>query len=251
MSVLEVLAALVVVYVLSGIRVVMEYQRGVKFTLGKFTGLMNPGLRIVLPIIQTYQKIDMRVVTVDVPQQDCITKDNVSLSVDAVVYYKIVDPKKSVLEVENYQYAVSQLAQTTMRNVVGEANLDELLANRDKISDRIKNIIDKATDPWGIKVQNVDLKHVDLPDNMKRVMAREAEAEREKRGILIKAEGEVTAAENLKKAAEKLNKIKGGLYLRTLQTLNDISSDPSTKYIFVPVEFMESLSDGVKGKKNK
>ncbi len=248
MVLVETIIVLLIIYTLSGIKVIMQYETGVRFTLGRFTSIMKPGLRIVFPVIQTYQRLDMRVITVDVPKQDCITKDNVSLSVDAVVYYKIVDPKKTVLEVEDYSYAVSQLAQTTMRNVVGEANMDELLANREKISEKIKQIIDRATDPWGISVENVDLKHIDLPDNMKRMMAREAEAEREKRGIIIKSEGEVTASKNLLKAAKELSNTEGGLYLRTLQTINDISSDPSVKYIFLPIDFTDVLKKAAKKK---
>lgn len=216
----------------------MEFERGIKFTLGRYAGEMKPGLNIVVPIFQSYQKIDIRVKTVDVPKQDCITKDNVTVNVDAVSYYFVFDVKKAILDIEDFYYAISQLSQTTMRDVVGEVTLDELLANRDEISGKIKRIIDKASDPWGIKVDKVELKHIELPANMQRMMAREAEAEREKRGTIIKSEGEVVASLNLAKAAATLSKHQGAMQLRTLQTINDISSDPSEKFIFFPVELM-------------
>ncbi len=234
-----ILVIVLVIFVLSGIRVIYEYERGLKFTLGRFSGEMGPGLSVVIPIFQSFQKVDIRVKTVDVPKQDCITKDNVSVNVDAVAYYYVSDVKKSILDVEDFYYAMSQLSQTTMRDIVGEVSLDELLANRDAISQKIKVIIDKGSDPWGLKVERVELKHIELPGNMQRVMAREAEAEREKRGIIIKSEGEVTASLNLAKAAFTLHKSPGAMQLRTLQTINDISSDPSQKFIFFPMELTE------------
>lgn len=230
---------IVFLFVISGLKQVMEYERGLKFTLGRYAGPMSPGMNVVVPIFQSYQKVDIRVKTVDVPKQDCITKDNVSVNVDAVSYYYVFDVKKAILDVEDFYYAVSQLAQTTMRDVIGEVTLDELLANRDAISDKIRLIIDKASDSWGLKVERVELKHIELPDNMKRIMAREAEAEREKRGIIIKSEGEVIAAHNLAKAAGVLAKFPGAMQLRSLQTINDISSDPSNKFIFFPIDMME------------
>ena len=231
---------LLIIIVLSGLRVVKEYERGVKFTLGKFSGVMKPGLRIVIPVIQSWQKVDLRVKAVDVPDQDCITKDNVSVRVNAVLYFKVSEASKAILSVENYFYATSQLSQTTMRDVVGEATLDELLANRDDISKRIQQLVDKATDPWGIKVDSVDLKHVELPENMKRTMAKEAESEREKRAVIIKAQGEVAAAANMSKAATMLSKAPGALHLRTLQSINDMSSDQSNTVIFaVPLEILK------------
>jgi len=231
-------AVIVFLFIVSGIKQVMEYERGLKFTLGRYSGSLNPGLNIVIPIFQSYQKVDIRVKTVDVPKQDCITKDNVSVNVDAVAYYYVFDVKKSILDVENFYYAISQLSQTTMRDVVGEVTLDELLTNRDAISDKIRTIIDKASDAWGLKVDRVELKHVELPEDMKRIMAREAEAEREKRGIIIKSEGEIVAAQNLAKAASVIAKYPGAMQLRNLQTINDISSDPSQKFIFFPMEIM-------------
>ncbi len=232
---------IIIIFVLSGLKQIMEYERGLKFTLGRFSSMMGPGLNVVIPIFQSYEKVDIRVKTVDVPKQDCITKDNVSVNVDAVTYYYVFDVKKSILDIEDFYYGVSQLAQTTMRDVVGEVTLDELLANRDAISTKIKGIIDKASDQWGLKVERVELKHIELPDSMKRMMAREAEAEREKRGMIIKSEGEVLSSENLAKAAGILAKHDGAMQLRTLQTINDISSDPSQKFIFFPMEIVDAL----------
>ncbi len=227
-----------VLFILSGIKQIMEYERGLKFTLGKYSGDMTPGLNIVVPIFQSYERIDIRVKTVDVPKQDCITKDNVTVNVDAVTYYYVNNVKKCILDVENFYYAISQLSQTTMRDVVGEVTLDGLLANRDEISNKIQTIIDKVSDAWGLKVEKVELKHIELPANMQRMMAREAEAEREKRGTIIKSQGEVEASQNLAKAAMVLHKYPGAMQLRTLQTINDISADPSQKFIFFPTEFM-------------
>lgn len=237
-----VLGFFVLVFILSGIKVINQYERGVKLTLGKFSGLMEPGLNIVVPIIQSYERVDTRVKAVDVPDQDCITKDNISVNVNAVIYYRISDAVRAILEVEHYNYAVSQLAQTTMRNVVGEVELDELLSNRDAISERIQQIVDKATDPWGVKVDSVDLKDVVLPSDIKRVIGKQAEAEREKRAVIIKAEGEVIAAENIAKGAALLARAPGALHLRTLQTLNDLSSDQSNTVIFaIPLEVLRAF----------
>ncbi len=240
---------IVVFFILTGLKVVKEYERGVKFTLGKYTGMMKPGLRLVIPILQTWQRVDIRVKAVDVPDQDCITKDNISVNVNAVIYYKVSDAQKAVIEVEQFMFAVSQLAQTTMRNIVGEVELDELLSQRDKISEKIQKIVDKATDPWGIRVETVDLKDVILPQDMKRTISKQAEAEREKRAVIIKAEGEVVAATNMAKAAGTLGKKTGALHLRTLQTLNDLSSDQSNTVIFaVPLEILRAF-EGLKGRK--
>ena len=234
-----------VIIILKSIVQINEYQRGIKFTLGKFSKIMKPGWNLVLPIFQSYKKVDVRTKAVDVPEQDAITKDNVSVRINAVIYYKVFDAAKSILEVENFYYAVSQLAQTTMRNVVGSVSLNDLLAERDKISTEICKIIDEATDPWGIKVENVELKDVSLPEEMKRVIAKAAEAEREKAAILTKAEGEVEAAKNLAKAAETMASTPGALHLRTLSTINDVSSDQSNTIIFcVPVEVLESFKKG-------
>ena len=185
--------AVIILILLISIRQINQYERGIKYTLGKFSKIMEPGWNIVLPIFQSYDKVDIRTKAVDVPEQDAITKDNVSVKINAVIYYKIFDASKAILAVENYYYAVSQLAQTTMRNVVGSVTLDELLSEREKLSNQICEIIDAATDPWGIKVENVELKDVALPEEMKRVIARAAEAEREKQAVITKAKGEVEA----------------------------------------------------------
>lgn len=233
---------ILLVIVLSSIRQINEYERGIKFTLGKFSKIMSPGWKIVLPIFQSYKKVDIRTKAVDVPEQDAITKDNVSVRINAVIYYKVFDASKAVLEVENFYFAVGQLAQTTMRNAVGSVSLDELLSERDKISEEICNIIDKATDPWGIKVENVELKDVSLPEEMKRVIARVAEAEREKEAVITKAKGEVEASENLAKAANLMSATPGAMHLRTLSTISDISSDQSNTIIFaLPVEVLKSF----------
>lgn len=235
------------------IRQVNQYERGVMLTLGRFSGIKEPGWRIVIPVFQRMIKVDLRVKAVDVPDQKVITKDNVSASINAVIYYKVADAAKAVLEVEDFFFAVSQLAQTTMRNIVGSAELDEVLAEREKLSQRIREIIDRETDEWGVKVENVELKDFFLPEDMERTIAKQAEAEREKRSVIIKAEGEVIAAENIAKAADMLTKTTGGLHLRSLQTLNDLSSDQSNTVIFaVPLEVLrafERVGDIVKPQK--
>ena len=237
-----IIVAIIIVVILSSIKQINEYERGIKFTFGKFSKIMKPGWRLVLPVFQSFKKVDIRTKAVDVPAQEAITKDNVSVQINAVIYYKLFDASKAILAVENFYYAVGQLAQTTMRNVVGSVTLDELLAERDKISDEICGIIDKATDPWGIKVENVELKDVSLPEDMKRVLAIAAEAEREKTAVITKAEGEVEASNNLAKAAEIMASTPGALHLRTLSTLSDISSDKSNTVVFcLPIEIIEAM----------
>lgn len=228
--------------ILISIKQINQYERGIKYTFGKFSKIMQPGWNLVFPIIQSYDKVDIRTKAVDVPEQEAITKDNVSVKINAVIYYKVFDAAKCVLSVENYYYAVSQLAQTTMRNVVGSVTLDELLGEREKLSNQICSIIDEATDPWGIKVENVELKDVSLPMEMKRVIAKAAEAEREKLAVITKAQGEVEASKNLAKAAETMASVPGALHLRTLSTINDVSSDQSNTIIFaLPVEVLRAF----------
>ena len=239
---------IVLVILLLSIKQVSEYERGVKFCFGKFKKIMNPGWNIVLPIIESYKKIDIRTKVIDVPEQEVITKDNVSVKINAVIYYNIFDASKAILEVENFHYAVSQLAQTTMRNSVGSVTLDELLSCRDKISDTICKIVDKASDEWGVKVHDVELKDVSLPGEMKRVIAKVAEAEREKQAVITKAAGELEASKNLAEAATTLSQAPGALHLRTLATINDISSDQSNTIIFaVPLEVLRAF-EGDKAK---
>jgi len=232
----------ILVIILASLREIKQYQRGVMFTMGRFSGIKNPGWRLVIPVFQQMRKVDMRVKAVDVPQQQAITKDNISVAVNAVIYYKVTDAAQVILNVEDYFYAMSQLAQTTMRNVVGEVELDELLAGREKISERIRQIVDKASDEWGIKVENVELKDVILPEEMERTIAKQAEAERERRAVIIKAEGEKTAAQNMAEAAKTLAQAPGALHLRTLQSINDLSSDQSNTVIFaLPIEVLRAV----------
>lgn len=239
---------IVLVILLMSIKQVSEYERGVKFCFGKFKKIMNPGWNIVLPIIESYKKIDIRTKVIDVPEQEVITKDNVSVKINAVIYYNIFDASKAILEVENFHYAVSQLAQTTMRNSVGSVTLDELLSCRDKISSTICEIVDKASDDWGVKVHDVELKDVSLPGEMKRVIAKVAEAEREKQAVITKAAGELEASKNLAEAATTLSQAPGALHLRTLATINDVSSDQSNTIIFaVPLEVLRAF-EGDKAK---
>ena len=240
-----VLGIIAVVLLLSFLKQINQYERGVMFTMGRFSSVKNPGWRIVIPVFQHMRKIDIRVHVNDVPDQDAITKDNISIRVNAVIYYKVVDSARAVLEVEDFFHAMTQLAQTTMRNAVGEVELDELLSKRDKISERIREIVDKASDEWGIKVDNVELKDVVLPTDMERTIAKQAEAEREKRAVIIKAEGEVIAADNMAKAARTLYGSTGALHLRTLQSLNDLSSDQSNTVVFaMPLEVLRAF-DGM------
>ena len=238
------------IIVLCSIRQINEYERGILFTFGKFSKVLAPGWRLILPVIHSYSKIDIRTKAVDVPEQEAITKDNISIRINAVLYYNVFDASKAVLAVQNYNYAVAQLAQTTMRNIVGSVSLDELLTEREKLSQEICNIVDAATDPWGIKVENVELKDVALPEEMKRVMAKVAEAEREKQSVITKAAGEVEAATNLAMAANIMGTTPGALHLRTLSTLNDLSSDQSNTVIFaLPVECLEAMRGLGQGKK--
>lgn len=240
-----IIVGVIAVIMLLNIKQINEYERGVKFCKGKFKSIMKPGWTVVWPIFESFKKVDIRVKVIDVPEQEVITKDNVSVRINAVIYYKIFDASKAILEVENFNYAVSQLAQTTMRNVVGSVSLDELLTEREKLSTSICKIIDDATDPWGIKVENVELKDVSLPEDMKRVIAKVAEAEREKLAVITKAAGEVEASKNLAIAAETMAKTPGALHLRTLSTINDISSDQSNTLVFcVPMEILRAI-DGI------
>jgi len=234
---------LMIFIILISIKQINEYERGVLFGLGKFKKVLNPGWNLVFPIFQSFKKVDIRTKVADVPEQDAITKDNVSIRINAVIYYKIFDAAKSIIAVENFHFAVSQLAQTTMRNAVGSVSLDELLSERDKISAEICKIIDDATDPWGIKVENVELKDIKLPQEMERVIAKNAEAEREKKAVITKSQGEVEAAKNLSEAAEIMATTPGAMHLRTLSTLNDISSDQSNTIIFaLPVEVLNAFN---------
>jgi regulator of protease activity HflC (stomatin/prohibitin superfamily) len=230
---------------LTNIKQVNEYERGIVFTLGKFTGMRASGWTFIWPIFQSLKKIDIRTKTVDLKDQEGMTRDNVSVRIGAVVFFKVTDAAKAFLEVENFYWAISQMAETTMRTVVGEVNLQELLTKRDEIADRIEGIVGPKAELWGVHIEGVELKDIVLPEDMKRTMAKQAEAEREKLAVITKAEGELAAAENLQKAAEMMGGTPGALHLRTLSTLNDLSSDQSNTIVFaVPIEVLRAV-DGV------
>ena len=234
--------ALLVVYVLSGLRIVNQYERGVVLTLGKFTGLRQPGLRIVYPVLQRMITVDIRTNTIDIPKQEVITKDNVTVNVDAVVYFRVVDAQKAVFEVTNYIYASSQFAQAALRDVTGNVELDALLGKRDEVSAQIKEIVDRQSEKWGIDVENVKIQNIELPQDMKRAMAKQAEAERERRAVIITAEGEKAAAKAVSEAAAILTKTPGGINIRTLQTLEKIAVEPSQKTLFVlPADLIDTV----------
>lgn len=237
------LIAAVIIFVLSGIKIINQYERGVVLTLGRFTGIRQPGLRIVIPIIQRLIKVDVRSTPIDVPKQEIITKDNVTVGVDAVVYLRVIDAGKAVLETTNYVYATSQFAQAALRDVTGNADMDELLSKREEISLKIKEIVDSETDKWGIDVENVKIQNIELPQDMKRAMAKQAEAERERRAVIITAEGEKAAAQSVADAAAMLSKIPGGINIRTLQTLEKISVEPSQKTLVVLPSELTNLKD--------
>jgi len=232
--------ALVVMVVGSAVRVLLEYERGVVFRLGRFAGVKGPGLRFIIPVVDRLYKVSLRTVAMDVPPQDVITKDNVSMKVNAVVYFRVVEADKALIEIENYNYATSQLAQTTLRSVLGQSELDELLTHRDKINQELQKILDRQTDAWGVKVSNVEVKHIDLPVEMQRAMARQAEAERERRSKVIHAEGEFQASKRLAEAAEVISSQESALQLRYLQTLTEIASDKNSTIVFpLPMELVK------------
>lgn len=232
----------IVLVVLSGLKIVNQYERGVVLTLGRFTGVRQPGLRVVIPIIQSMRKVDVRSTPIDVAKQEVITKDNVTVGVDAVVYLRVIDAAKAVLETTNYVYATSQFAQAALRDVTGNVEMDDLLSKREAISLQIKEIVDRQTDAWGIDVENVKVQNIELPQDMKRAMAKQAEAERERRANIINADGEKLAAQTLAEAAAMLSGTPGAINLRTLNTLERISTEPSQKtMVMFPIEFVEAF----------
>jgi regulator of protease activity HflC (stomatin/prohibitin superfamily) len=241
-QIVAVLVGLLVLFAVSSLRILREYERGVIFSLGRFWMVKGPGLVIVIPVIQQMVKVDLRVVVMDVPSQDVISRDNVSVKVNAVVYFRIIDPEKAIIQVEDYLAATSQLAQTTLRAVLGQHELDEMLAERDKLNDHIRKILDSQTDAWGIKVANVEIKHVDLDESMIRAIARQAEAERSRRAKVIHAEGEMQAAEKLTEAARILAQQPQALQLRYLETLTAVAGDKSSTIVFpLPMDLIEPL----------
>jgi regulator of protease activity HflC (stomatin/prohibitin superfamily) len=228
----------------SAVRVLYEYERGVVFRLGRYSGVKGPGLRFIIPVVDKLIKVSLRTVAMDVPPQDVITKDNVSIKVNAVTYFRVLEPEKALIEVEDYLYATSQLAQTTLRSVLGQAELDELLSHREKINQQLQLILDRQTDPWGVKVSNVEIKHVDLPSEMQRAMARQAEAERERRAKVIHAAGEHEASTRLSEAARVLSTANGALQLRFLQTLTEIATEKNSTILFpVPIDLLKPFLD--------
>jgi regulator of protease activity HflC (stomatin/prohibitin superfamily) len=236
----------------AGIKLIYQYERGVVFTLGRFTAVRTPGLTLIIPIIQVLRKIDMRIKTADIPRQEVMTKDNIPMLVNAVVYFKVVDPEAVIVEIEDYVFAVRQFTQAALRDVVGNSEMDAVLTEREKIAEAIKTIVDSETSGWGVDVESIKIQEVELPAEMKRAMAKQAEAERERRAMIINSEGELTASENLRKAADNLGRSSGALHLRTLQTIRDIASDPSEKIIlFLPSDLNDVVQTLTGGKKSK
>lgn len=241
------LVIVIVIFILSGLKVVNQYERGVVLTLGKFSGLRGPGLQIIVPVFQRMIRVDVRTNTIDIPKQEVITKDNVTVNVDAVVYFKVVDAQKAILEVANFVYASSQFAQAALRDVTGNVELDSLLGKRDEISAQIKEIVDLQAEKWGIDVESVKIQNIELPQDMKRAMAKQAEAERERRAVIITAEGEKAAAQAVSEAAAILTKTPGGINIRTLQTLEKIAVEPSQKTLFVlPADLIDTVGRLIK-----
>lgn len=247
MNILIPIIVVVVLILSSAVRVLPEYERGVIFRLGRLIASKGPGLILLIPIIDRMERVSLRTIVMDVPPQDIITKDNVSVTVNAVIYFRVIDPNKAVVEVEEYMYATSQLAQTTLRSILGQHDLDELLSERDKINQSLQEIIDRHTDPWGIKISNVEVKHVDLPTEMKRAMARQAEAERDRRARVINAEGEFQAASRLREAAETIAEHPMAMQYRFLETLVEVAAENNSTTLFpVPIDlfapFIESMN---------
>ncbi len=246
-----ILVVVVVVILASALRVLNEYERGVIFRLGRAIGVKGPGLIILIPVIDRMAKVSLRIVAMEVPPQDVITRDNVSIKVNAVVYFRVMDPFKSIIQVENYHYATSQLSQTTLRSVCGEAELDQILAEREHINQKLQTILDRHADPWGIKVSNVEVKQIDLPQEMQRAIAKQAEAEREKRAKIIHADGEFQAAEKLRQAAEIISTQPAALQLRYLQTLSEISSEKNSTILFpLPMDLVTPFLNMMKKKES-
>ena len=233
-----------------GIRLLYQYERGVVFTLGKFSSVREPGLTFLFPVLQTMRKVDMRIKTAEVPRQEVITKDNIPILVNAVVYYKVISPESAIIKIEDYMFAIRQYTQAALRDVIGNSDMDFFLQEREKIAGSIKEIVDSETSEWGLDVESIKIQEVELPAEMKRAMAKQAEAERNRRAVIIASQGELSASENLREAAENLAKSSGALHLRTLQTIRDIAADPSEKIVmFLPMELGEVVSKAVATRK--
>ena len=243
------LIVFVVFLLFAGLRMLYQYERGIVFTLGKFSNVRSPGLTYVLPIIQSMRKVDIRIKTAEIPRQEVITKDNIPMLVNAVVYFKVINPESAIIKIEDYMFAIRQYTQAALRDVIGNNDMDFFLQEREKIASSIKEIVDSETAEWGLDVESIKIQEVELPAEMKRAMAKQAEAERNRRAVIIASQGELSASENLRKAAENLSKSKGALHLRTLQTIRDIAADPSEKIVlFLPSDLGETLSK-ITGKK--
>ncbi len=243
------LIVFVVFLLFAGLRMLYQYERGIVFTLGKFSNVRSPGLTYVLPIIQSMRKVDIRIKTAEIPRQEVITKDNIPMLVNAVVYFKVINPESAIIKIEDYMFAIRQYTQAALRDVIGNNDMDFFLQEREKIAGSIKEIVDSETAEWGLDVESIKIQEVELPAEMKRAMAKQAEAERNRRAVIIASQGELSASENLRKAAENLSKSKGALHLRTLQTIRDIAADPSEKIVlFLPSDLGETLSK-ITGKK--
>ncbi len=234
----------------SGLRMLYQYERGVVFTLGKFTNIREPGLTFIFPVVQSMRKVDMRIKTAEVPRQEVITKDNIPILVNAVVYYKVISPESAIIKIEDYMFAIRQYTQAALRDVIGNSDMDFFLQEREKIAGSIKEIVDSETSEWGLDVESIKIQEVELPAEMKRAMAKQAEAERNRRAVIIASQGELSASENLRKAAENLAKSSGAMHLRTLQTIRDIAADPSEKIVMLlPSELSEAVAKVVTRKR--
>ncbi len=234
-----------------GIKLIYQYERGIVFTLGKYGGTRDPGLNIIIPILQTMRKVDMRIKTAEIPRQEVMTKDNIPMLVNAVVYFKVVKAEDAIIKIEDYVFAVKQYTQAALRDVIGNNEMDLVLTEREKIADSIKQIVDSETSGWGVDVEGIKIQEIELPAEMKRAMAKQAEAERERRAMIIASQGELTASENLRQAAENLSKSSGALHLRTLQTIRDIAADPSEKIVlFVPSDLGRVVGSVIESKKD-
>lgn len=242
------LVSFLVMLVLSGIRLLYEYERGVVFTLGKYSSTRNPGLTIIIPVIQAMRKVDMRIKTAEIPRQEVMTKDNIPMLVNAVVYFRVVNPADAIIKIEDYVFAVRQYTQAALRDVIGNAEMDFVLTERERVAESIKEIVDAETIGWGVDIESIKIQEVELPAEMKRAMAKQAEAERERRAMIIASQGELSASENLRQAAENLSKSRGALHLRTLQTIRDIAADPSEKIVlFLPSDLTGVIKSLVEG----
>jgi regulator of protease activity HflC (stomatin/prohibitin superfamily) len=242
---------LVIFIIFSGIRMLYQYERGVVFTLGKFSNIREPGLTFIFPIIQSMRKVDIRIKTAEVPRQEVITKDNIPILVNAVVYFKVINPESAIIKIEDYAFAMRQYTQAALRDVIGNNDLDFVLQEREKVAGSIQEIVDSETSEWGLDVESIKIQEIELPAEMKRAMAKQAEAERNRRAVIISSQGELSASENLRKAAGNLSKSSGALHLRTLQTISDIAADPSEKIVmFMPWDIGEAISKAVTRKRS-